>query len=382
MEGRWNIQEVPISFNLYNKPNMGAARVLQDAPNGYLVFINKVDKNKPIYRAVVSPQNEQGQYKYQVSNCNGIKKAKESAYKLLKEVMELNKQTVKMNPREYMIRKRLGYLNKDDLLSVKFIVSKVGDDVVITVNGKDIDPHTFMIFKPQIQGQTPLVMENPFNSPKDIPIVDNSLLNMVRDYFIVLNQYYQPEGVFNGPLYEYDEIVELFDLFNQDNWIENNNLNLSLTVKGALINRDKHTTIYERTNQYIPFTVLNERYRKRGNRGNPSRLIIIKGGDCGVIKLIATATRGKNILTKIELRFADGVFSGDEQNEIMNIVNIHKRKNASIYYRTKHLKELANEIVAHIIDKTPMEMAPTRPMKPFVWTGSEWDNEPVWIYND
>ena len=112
------------------------------------------------------------------------------------------------------------------------------------------------------------------------------------------------------------------------------------------------------------------------------RLIIIKGGDCGVIKLIATATRGKNILTKIELRFADGVFSGDEQNEIMNIVNIHKRKNASIYYRTKHLKELANEIVAHIIDKTPMEMAPTRPMKPFVWTGSEWDNEPVWIYND
>ena len=74
---RWNIQEVPINFNLFEAPDMAAARVLQNAPDGYMVFIYKVTKNKPLYHVVVVTPEEgekikngsmKGHYKYQVKH--------------------------------------------------------------------------------------------------------------------------------------------------------------------------------------------------------------------------------------------------------------------------------------------------------------------------
>ena len=108
---RWNIQEVPISFNLLDMPNMGAARVLQNAPNGYMVFIDIVSKNKSFYRAVVVTPEEMGKikdgsmngvYKYQVNNINGLTSAKIAALELLTQVMGLSEALVKdeMTPRE------------------------------------------------------------------------------------------------------------------------------------------------------------------------------------------------------------------------------------------------------------------------------------------
>ena len=95
---RWNIQEVPISFNLLDMPNMGAARVLQNAPNGYMVFIEALP-GKSRYRAVVVTPKEredikdgttvelvQHGYKYQVKDIKGLTSSKLSNHILISAI--------------------------------------------------------------------------------------------------------------------------------------------------------------------------------------------------------------------------------------------------------------------------------------------------------
>ena len=66
---RWNIQEVPISFNLLDMPNMGAARVLQNAPNGYMVFIEGTSRKISLSS---SCRNSERERRYKRWNNGGI----------------------------------------------------------------------------------------------------------------------------------------------------------------------------------------------------------------------------------------------------------------------------------------------------------------------
>ena len=209
MAARWNIQEVPISFTLFDTPNMVAARVLQNAPDGYMVFIYKVTKNKPLYHAVVvSPEEREEikkgsmkeQYKYQVKNIKGNTLAKIAALELLTQVMGFSEALVKdeMTPREKLMRKRFNMSNKITK-DVIFEVHEIGSEVIIMAKGKNISSHKFMKFSQVLEGGMAFpyfIADNPFSESSSCKIIDSPYLNMVRDFFIVRSYYFQDSGKF------------------------------------------------------------------------------------------------------------------------------------------------------------------------------------------
>ena len=280
MAGRWNIQEVPISFNLLDMPNMGGARVLQNTPDGYMVFVDRVSKNKPLYRAVVVTPEEGEKindgsikaYKYQVKNIEGLASAKNTAIQLLNQTLAISEALVKdeMTPRERLLRQRFkmgAKITKD----VIFEVHEIGKEVIITAKGKNIPTHKFMGFSQLVDNY--FVAINPFRH-ESFEVIDSPYLNMVRDFFIVQSYYFQDGGKFRGPTYTLSEIQIWFLNFDDEEWW--NKMDVTKEVKQTLIHR-KSKDPSNLTNEFIPFTYVNTHYRDRGNRSNPSNIVIVKG---------------------------------------------------------------------------------------------------------
>ena len=392
MAARWNIQEVPISFTVFDTPNMVAARVLQNAPDGYMVFIYKITKNKPIYHAVVvSPEEREKikkgsmkeHYKYQVKNIKGNTLAKIAALELLTQVREFSEALVKdeMTPRERLLRQRFNVGNKI-IKDVIFEIYGLGNEVVIMAKGKNIPTHKFMKFSQKLEGQPYFVANNPFKD-NTYKIIDSPYLNMVRDLFVVKSYYFQDSGKFRGPIYAIADIKLWFDNFDDEEWL--NKMNVSKEVKQTLINRSNTITPLKLTNEFIPFTYVNTHYRDRGNRGNPSNIVIVKGGSIGVIKLNAKTSRGKNILKELNVRFAPNFFDDATEQRIREIVNTYIKKYKKIQgYNTLMLKRLASVIIASIMTwiYLPTPQLRRGPMDVTAWDGNDWSNQPCWINED
>ncbi|MBT6937533.1 MAG: hypothetical protein HN982_08110, partial [Candidatus Marinimicrobia bacterium] len=254
---RWNIQEVPINFNLFEAPDMAAARVLQNAPDGYMVFIYKVTKNKPLYHVVVVTPEEgekikngsmKGHYKYQVKHINGLTPAKIAAFGLLTQVMRFSEALVKdeMTPRERLLRQRfkIGHKITKDVI---FEVHEISNEIIIMAKGKNIPPHKFMKFSQLLAGQPYFIADNPFKDDT-YNIIDSPYLNMVRDFFIVRSYYFQDSGKFRGPTDTLAEIKTLFDNFYDEEWMDK--LNVSKEVKQTLINRSNKPKPLNLTNEF------------------------------------------------------------------------------------------------------------------------------------
>jgi len=392
---RWNIQEVPISFNLLDTPNMGAARVLQNAPNGYMVFIDIVSKNKSFYRAVVVTPEEMGKikdgsmngvYKYQVKDIKGLTSAKIAALELLTQVMGFSEALVKdeMTPRERLMRRRFNIANKV-IKEVLFEVHEIGSEIIIMAKGKKMPSHKFMKFSQVYEGGMAFpyfIADNPFED-ESLEIIDSPYLNMVRDLFIVRSYYFQDSGKFRGPQYTRAEIKMWFDNFDDVEWLDK--MNVTKEVKQILVHRSKTMNPLNLTNEFIPFTYVNTHYRDRGNKQNPSNIIIVKGGSNGIIKLNAKTTRGKNTLKELNIRFAPSYFRDEEEDFIRTIVNDHIKTSKDIKgYNTSMLTTLASQIIASIMGWIPR---PTLGQGKGVlgvnaWGGNYWSNQPCWISED
>ena len=388
---RWNIQEVPISFNLLDTPNMGAARVLQNAPNGYMVFIDIVSKNKSFYRAVVVTPEEMGKikdgsmngvYKYQLNNINGLTSAKIAALELLTQVMGFSEALVKdeMTPRERLMRRRFNIANKV-IKEVLFEVHEIGSEIIIMAKGKNMPPHKFMKFSQLLEGQPYFIADNPFQD-ESLEIIDSPYLNMVRDLFIVRSYYFQDSGKFRGPQYSMAEIKMWFDNFDDVEWLDK--MNVTKEVKQILVNRSKTINPLNLTNEFIPFTYVNTHYRDRGNQQNPSNIFIVKGGSNGIIKLNAKTTRGKNTLKELNIRFAPTYFRDEEEDFIRTIVNDHIKTYKDLNsYNTSMLKRLASQIIASIMGWSPRPtLGQDSVLRVNAWDGNYWSNQPCWISED
>ena len=144
---------------------------------------------------------------------------------------------------------------------------------------------------------------------------------MVRDFFIVRSYYFQDSGKFRGPIYTLEEIEIWFDNFDNEEWMEK--MTVSKEVKQILIHRSNTIDPLNLTNEFIPFTYVNTHYRDRGNRGNPSNIVIVKGASNGIIKLNAKTTRGNNKLKELNVRFAPNFFNESKEQSIREIVNTH-----------------------------------------------------------
>jgi len=388
MVGRWNIQEVPIGFNLFDTPNMGAARVLQDILGEYMVFIDNHPK-KGLYRAVVvSPEEREkikdgsmkGDYKYQTKNINGLKSAKIAALELYNQIVALSEALVKdeMTPRERLLRQRFNMGNKITK-DVIFEVHEIGNEIIIMVKGKKIPSHKFMKFSQLLAGQPYFIADNPFKDDT-YNIIDSPYLNMVRDFFIVRSYYFQDSGKFRGPTYTLEEIKIWFDNFDDAGWMDK--MTVSKEVKQTLINRSNTMDPLNLTNEFIPFTYVNTHYRDRGNRGNPSNIVIVKGGSNGIIKLNATTTRGNNKLKELNVRFAPNFFDKSKEQSIREIVNAHiKKYQHQKDYKTRNLRHLASEIIASIMTWIYLPLKTER-LSVNAWDGNVWSNDPCWIYDE
>ena len=394
---RWNIQEVPLSFNLFDTPNMGAARVLQNAPNGYMVFIEALP-GKSRYRAVVVTPKEredikdgttvelvQHGYKYQVKDIKGLTSAKIAALELLTQVMEFSEALVKdeMTPREKLMRRRFNIANKL-IKEVLFEVHEIGSEIIIMAKGKNMPPHKFMKFSQVYEGGMAFpyfIADNPFQD-ESLEIIDSPYLNMVRDLFIVRSYYFQDSGKFRGPQYSMAEIKMWFDNFDDVEWLDK--MNVTKEVKQILVNRSKTINPLNLTNEFIPFTYVNTHYRDRGNQQNPSNIFIVKGGSNGIIKLNAKTTRGKNTLKELNIRFAPTYFRDEEEDFIRTIVNDHiKTSKDLIGYNTSMLKRLASQIIASIMGWSPRpSLGQDGVLRVNAWDGNYWSNQPCWISED
>jgi len=384
---RWNIQEVPINFNLFEAPDMAAARVLQNAPDEYMVFIDNYPK-KGLYRAVVVSPEEMEKikdgsmkrdYKYQVKNINGLKSAQIAALELLTQVMGFSEALVKdeMTPRERLLRQRfkIGYKITKDVI---FEVHEIGNEIIIMAKGKNIPSHKFMKFSQLLAGQPYFIADNPFKDDT-YNIIDSPYLNMVRDFFIVRSYYFQDSGKFRGPTDTLAEIKTLFDNFYDEEWMDK--LNVSKEVKQTLINRSNKPKPLNLTNEFIPFTYVNIHYRDRGNRSNPSNIVIVKGGSNGIIKLNAKTTRGNNKLKELNIRFAPKFFNMAKEQGIREIVNTHIKKYKDLKgYNTLMVERLASEIIASIM--TWIYLPLKNGLSVNAWDGKEWSNSPCWIYDE
>ena len=393
MAARWNIQEVPISFTLFDTPNMVAARVLQNAPDGYMVFIYKVTKNKPLYHAVVVSPEEREEikkgsmkehYKYQVKNIKGNTLAKIAALELLTQVMGFSEALVKdeMTPREKLMRKRFNIGNKITK-DVIFEIHEIGSEVIIVAKGKKIPSHKFMKFSQFVEGSIAFpyfIAGNPFSESSSCKIIDSPYLNMVRDLFVVKSYYFQESGNFRGPTYTKGEIKIWFDNFD-DEWFDK--INITNEVKQTLINRSNTIKPLKLTNEFIPFTYVNTHYRNRGNRSNPSNLVIVKGGSIGVIKLEATTTRNINVLKDISIQFAPHFFNDAREQIIRDTVNLHILLYKTVKgYTTLTLEGLASEIIASIMTWIPTPLLQENAIRVNAWDGNDWSNQPCWIEDD
>tara|TARA_R110002020_G_scaffold141796_1_gene313523 strand:+ start:322 stop:1545 length:1224 start_codon:yes stop_codon:yes gene_type:complete len=385
---RWNIQEVPLSFNLFDTPNMGAARVLQNAPDGYMVFITNHPKKGLYHVVVVTPEEGEkikkgsmkGDYKYQVKNIHGLTSAKIAALELLTQVMEFSEALVKdeMTPREKLLRQRFNIGNKITK-DVIFEIHEIGNEIIIMAKGKTISSHKFMKFSQLVAGQPYFIADNPFKN-NTYKIIDSPYLNMVRDFFIVRSYYFQDSGKFTGPTYTLEEIKIWFDNFDDVGWMDK--MTVSKEVKQILINRSNTMDPLNLTNEFIPFTYVNTHYRDRGNRSNPSNIVIVKGGSNGIIKLNAKTTRGNNKLKELNVRFAPNFFDESKEQSIREIVNTHIKKYKDLKgYKTLTLQNLASEIIASIMTWIYLPLKTER-LSVNAWDGNVWSNDPCWIYDE
>jgi len=323
-----------------------------------------------------------GDYKYQAKNINGLKSAKIAALELYNQILALSEALVKdeMTPRERLLRQRFKIgdkITKD----VIFEVHEIGNEIIIMAKGKKIPSHKFMKFSQLVKGQPYFIADNPFSLHYNNPckIIDSPYLNMVRDFFIVRSYYFQDSGKFRGPTYTLEEIKMWFDNFDDVGWMDK--MTVSKEVKQILIHRSNTIDPLNLTNEFIPFTYVNTHYRDRGNRGNPSNIVIVKGGSNGIIKLNAKTTRGNNKLKELNVRFAPNFFDESKEQSIREIVNTHIKKYKDLKgYKTLTLQNLASEIIASIM--TWIYLPLKKGLSVNAWDGNVWSNDPCWIYDE
>ncbi len=330
-----------------------------------------------------------GHYKYQVKHINGLTPAKIAGLELLTQVMGFSEALVKdeMTPREKLLRQRFNIGNKITK-DVIFEIHEIGSEIIIMAKGKNIPSHKFMQFSPLLAGQPHFIADNPFSESSSCKIIDSPYLNMVRDFFRVRSYYFQDSGNFRGPTYtaeetpQFEGIKTLFDNFDDEGWMDK--LNVSKEVKQILVNRSKTINPLNLTNEFIPFTYVNTHYRDRGNRSNPSNIVIVKGGSNGIIKLNAKTTRGNNTLKELNIRFAPTYFRDEEEDFIRTIVNTHIKKYKDLKgYNTLMVKRLASEIIASIMGLSPRpSLGQDGVLRVNAWDGNDWSNSPCWIHDE
>ena len=321
-----------------------------------------------------------GNYKYQVKNINGLTSAKIAALELLTQVMGFSEALVKdeITPRERLLRQRFNMGNKITK-DVIFEIHEIGSEIIIMAKGKNIPSHKFMRFSQLVEGQPYFIADNPFKNDT-YKIIDSPYLNMVRDFFIVRSYYFQDSGKFRGPTYTLADIEMCFDDFDDGGWIDK--MIISKEVKQTLINRSNTINPLNLTNEFIPFSYVNTHYRDRGNRKNPSNIVIVKGGSNGIIKLNAKTTRGKNTLKELNVRFAPNFFDESKEQSIREIVNTHIKKYKDLKgYNTLMVERLASEIIASIMTWIYLPLK-TAPLSVNAWDGNDWSNQPCWIWED
>ena len=291
-------------------------------------------------------------------------------------MVALEKGSKTANFREQIIRQRLGLQN---LINepVKFEVISLGNKIVVKATGRDFDPHEFLSFH---KSENKAYALDGFNV---LAIIDHPELDERRDYFAVLRQGYPPSFQADYLQFTKEEIEQIFSHLETADWKDTLTAldckECPVPLVGAIITNRKGNTFNTKnrnriSNAWIPFSLVNTRYRSRGNRNNPPHLAIFKG-EQGILEIEATVKRNSRQLSSLSISYSD-TFPEDYQKKIDILRNRYWNGQVGRKTSEDDLKSFAVEVMGALTPLIPKNM-PGQSIS--VWNKRSLWSKPEWI---
>lgn len=328
---------------------------LSNAPEGYSCYVYKQPFEKGSFRWISLPRNfsiESAEalvesvfendidedYKNLFGVQKQMKKAKEHALLKLDAIVAYDKVMnfkSRFNPRLAMAMKKMGkVLEKEKGYDFHYIETEKNLEVFAT--GEEISPTKILVFK-RIAINSIFILDYRKTMPLLLP---NEDLMQIRDYFFILaatesHQNARGQSVTGFP-FRYDKDLNIDEIWKQGfsetsyyiqfllkcfqmfgKGIDSSIFAVPEYVQTMLNKRKGLSQLrvpvkgihgineFDISNEYIPFTVLKPGWRERGNRGNPSQLLILKGTKIVAKWAIKVNRAGNKLIESLPMIYID-----------------------------------------------------------------------------